>query len=65
MGVGGRRKCGEGIDNGWKRRTVLLALVRVSHYVQVRRADVNTILLDRSNLEAVSVDRPLCCRYGK
>ena len=39
MGCGGRRKCGEGIDNGSKRRIVLLAwgllfLVKVGTYKQ-------------------------------
>lgn len=56
MGCGGRRKRGEGIDNGSKRRIVLLALGPVIS--SVGRDVQADFLLDHSSLEAVSGDRP-------
>lgn len=56
MGCRGRRKCGEGIDNGSKRRIVLLTLGPVIS--SVGRDVQSDFLLDHSSLEAVSGDRP-------
>ena len=56
MGCGGRRECGEGIDNGSKRRIALLALGRVIS--SVGRGLQADFLPDHSSLEAVSGDRP-------
>ena len=57
-----RRSCGGGIDNGSKRRIVLLALVRVSCRVS---GGISNILLDHSSLEAVSGDLPLSLKRCK
>ena len=56
VGCGGRRKCGGGIDNGSKRRIVLLASGPV---ISSEGRDIQAdFLLGHSSLEAVSGDRP-------